>query len=541
MANITKNNEEITKPPITKAVVFSRLATAFVIVMLAVFPLYLNQQKYYGLTGHKATFLWTLMLLTALAMFILWLAFINEKKDPLKPRAGRLSVAELAALAYFVLLCVSAALSPFADTLPEGYLFFGNTDPDSERFDGLITHACYVAMFFIVSRLYKPHHRDMIIFAVSSCVLSLIGVFQFLGADLYIDRFLGVDDKGRPNFLLFPYGRLGMDYPYASQDIFFRTTLGNVDIVSAYVCITVVLFTALYCLTKERRRFFYLAAAVLSFVMMMIGDADSGKLGVLSGFILLFALIVTNRAALSRFFLTLGASSLLCTIRGAAVDARARFEAGGSQDILYWGNLGRSAYLWLGLFFILAAVGLHYLPVWFKASRLKAAGITLAAIAVIGVVGLNIVGARETNHGSVLWQANEVLHGRIEDEFGTNRGFIWTRTMTTISHHPLLGTGPDTFGQAFAEFQREAVEKTQVTYDKAHNDVLQVAVCSGLLGLAAYLAWIFGAVVRGSKRLFTSNLALAVTLTIVASFVQSLFGVAVPIATPLFFVLLGML
>ncbi|GHV08046.1 hypothetical protein FACS1894217_09880 [Clostridia bacterium] len=498
---------------------FARLTSAFVAIMLAVFPLYLDGNMYGGLTGHKAKFFWTLMVLMLVAMLVLWLAFLGNGD---KQRRSW-SVIDIAALAYLLVMILSAVFSPFVATEGFWYMLTGKTTPvTNERWDGLFTHGSYILIYFIVSRNYRPHLRDMSLFAVSACVVSLIGLVQFLGYDP-----------------IFPYEQQGMLYPYAWQDTLFRTTLGNVDIVSCYVALTVVLFAALYCQTKTKIRFLYLAAASLSVLMMIIGDADSGKLGSLTGLIILFAVIITDRVALSKFFVFLGASALLLQLRSWALVARVHFEATGQQFPVYADKINTLTFI--GVAVIALGVGLKYLPVWIHFKPWKAAVVTLALIVIAGVAGLNYIGERETNRGSVLWQANEVLHGRIEDEFGTWRGFIWIRTMQIIPDHPLIGTGPDTFGQAFDRFQNEAWEKTQVVYDKAHNDVLQVAVCSGLIGLGLYLVWTLGAMFCGFRRIYKSPIMMGVTLALAAVFVQSLFGVSVPIATPLFFVLLGIL
>ena len=84
------------------------------------------------------------------------------------------------------------------------------------------------------------------------------------------------------------------------------------------------------------------------------------------------------------------------------------------------------------------------------------------------------------------------------------RLWIWRDTIPMILDRPLLGHGPDNYLQPFFErYQSEDLEtfNNQVGQyiDKAHNELLQVAATTGLLGLGAYL-WIFVSYFRGTYR-----------------------------------------
>src|SRR5206468_1676043 len=68
-------------------------------------------------------------------------------------------------------------------------------------------------------------------------------------------------------------------------------------------------------------------------------------------------------------------------------------------------------------------------------------------------------------------------------------------------HHPLLGTGPDTFFEAFRPYRnKKFIESvgSSVTQAHAHNEMIQFAATMGSAGLAAWL-WICLAFVRRLK------------------------------------------
>jgi O-antigen ligase len=86
------------------------------------------------------------------------------------------------------------------------------------------------------------------------------------------------------------------------------------------------------------------------------------------------------------------------------------------------------------------------------------------------------------------------------------RVLMWRDTVPVILERPLLGHGPDNFAEAFerhegedlrAFFPEEGLESGPI--DKAHNEFLQVAATTGLLGLGAYL-WIFVSYFRNAYR-----------------------------------------
>lgn len=75
----------------------------------------------------------------------------------------------------------------------------------------------------------------------------------------------------------------------------------------------------------------------------------------------------------------------------------------------------------------------------------------------------------------------------------TTRLLMWRDTIPVIAERPLLGHGPDNFAGPFKRHEGEdlrAFFPNGETIDKAHNEFLQVAATTGLLGLAAYL-WVF--------------------------------------------------
>jgi O-antigen ligase len=112
---------------------------------------------------------------------------------------------------------------------------------------------------------------------------------------------------------------------------------------------------------------------------------------------------------------------------------------------------------------------------------------------------LLLVGARAANAAAgaaFVREENEPPAEDCAERYGsvTVRLLLWRDTVPMILERPLLGHGPGTFALPFLPHQGEDLRAflscSDTWHDKAHNQLLQVAATTGLLGLAAYL-WVF--------------------------------------------------
>ncbi|MDF2881099.1 MAG: rfaL [Clostridiaceae bacterium] len=80
------------------------------------------------------------------------------------------------------------------------------------------------------------------------------------------------------------------------------------------------------------------------------------------------------------------------------------------------------------------------------------------------------------------------------EKWGSNRGYIWSRSIPMIKDTFLLGHGPDTFGMYFPQNDYVAkmkfMESMYAVVDKPHNLYLQLAINTGVLSLLSFLIFI---------------------------------------------------
>lgn len=491
-----------------------RLAETLVILLLCVHPLYLNADRYIQLTWHKFVFfaLYVGVILFA-ALLLLFLRGIVAWEDE-----GfriffkhKLTVADWAVLGFAAVTLISAVLSQY-DNVWIGV---------AERHDGAVTQLMYVAIFFIVSRFYIPRERDFGLFGISAILVSLLGVLQFYGMDI---------------FKLWPVD-IPAYYRENLYDIFFRSTLGNVNIVSAYTCVAVLLCGFLFIRTPQSKwQAVWLAGGALSFWLMLLAKSYSGMVGMALTVFLALPFIIENRMYLGRFLI------LLSSLAGVYVLQTLLYNV----NILHAKTAGSLA-PFAAAFLALLAGGI-FLTWWKKREpdanapvKWKLGVILIASTLVVGLLSVEALGRRENGpigDKDVFYQARELLHGNIADEFGTNRVYIWRHALSVFPQNPVIGSGPDTFAKVFPE---DAQWHYGERYDKAHNEYLQILICQGVLGLLCYLVFLGAIFGRSVRRAFRNPLLMAVLAAFTGYSIQAFFNISVPIASQMLWAMAGIL
>lgn len=346
------------------------------------------------------------------------------------------AVTRTAAVIYIILTLISALCS---DYFPE--TIFG-----SGRHEGTLTIAIYGLTFIFVSRHYRPHPLHAAVFGASVIAFDIISLLQAAGMD---------------PFGLYPDGLSWADrnVKYSGE---FIGTIGNADLVSAFLCVAIPLTAVVgghlvFGSLVEGSR------AVPVSILDEVGEIEKNinkkrvnkKLSISTGIICLTA------AALSLV--------LLAVIKVTA-------------------GLLAMAFVCL----IAAPVAAY---IFLDSQKRKMIAAYLAALVLAGCAAGAFIYA-ETSLPGTAGELHEIMHGNIDDSFGTNRIYIYRNILERVPSHLLLGTGPDTIGHMDIEpFQRYDAERgVMVTarIDTAHNEFLNVLACQGIAALCAYVAFALG-------------------------------------------------
>ncbi|WP_036608046.1 O-antigen ligase family protein [Oribacterium sp. P6A1] len=162
--------------------------------------------------------------------------------------------------------------------------------------------------------------------------------------------------------------------------------------------------------------------------------------------------------------------------------------------------------------------------------------VTLGVCAVVVVLYLANTGWHEE-----IWKpfSNAII---INDEWGTGRGLNWRLGMEYWKNdatllQKLFGYGPDTYYIITMDrFMNIMQDAGYGMFDSAHNEYFEYFITVGILGLAAYLVFLFTALKRMITSINTASKYMA--MGVLGYAFQAVINIAVPITTPIFMILL---
>lgn len=470
---------------------------------LGFFPLW-QDGSYTRITRAKWLGMLGLSGLTAAAVFVIVIALLirrEGKKIRLHPIQGL-------ALAYLAWVLLSACCGSMASSINDNgqlTVWMG-----ARRYEGALTLSCYVGVFLLMS-LYPPRLR---------VVLNVASLGMLIYATIVALQYLGHNPFG-----LFP-APLNVRTTYE-----FQGPIGNIDMVSNYVCL--IMPALLFSFVLNRTGLLCLLAGSVGMLMLLMMEVQSSEITlavVLGALVILMLLRPKTRGR--------GCVALACALAMLTL----RLLTGlpwldGTEDLLFpfapavW----KFAPLMVAALLLLLAAWLSRrpgpaAPVWCVV-LLVALGIAAALAAVLLI---------SFPEGSALWELGEVLHGRPQDSFGSERLGIWRLTLELAQRSLIFGTGPDAFWYAMPEYMIETNQQVLwQRFDNPHNMLLTVLSGSGVPALLLYIALMAAMTVvclRASRR---DPLSLALLAGLAAYQLQGLFTFSICLVSPMFWALLG--
>ncbi len=475
---------------------------AYLWVMVALFPLLPVVGGYEELSSRAFLFFSTasVLYLAAMVSTAAELALVDGGGRALLAPLRARRAARLCFLAYLAWSALSALLSPYEGV----WIGLG-------RYEGLLSICLYVLVFLAVSSYGRPDSRLLYLLGAVVAVNAAIGTLQYAGWN---------------PLWLFPEGT---DYhdAFILYNGAFMGTLGNVDLLSAFLCLAVPVFYGAYLATGRKLA---LVPMGLGGYLLALADVDSGYLGILGALLLTIPFYYRTRRACWRgmvavgtLLAALGVGKLLYADRDVSLCLRPGAVSVGAIV------LGASA----------AALGALLRrrqdqgraaaaqPLW----RTRWLWAALGGLAVVGVIAAYAI----PFSSGPAYELHQILHGNIDPSFGSGRIRIWQEVVRLIGEAPLFGGGPDTLVArmtfTFTRYSEEVGGTIEAVVDAAHNECLNIAVNQGLPALAAYLAGIAICLRRAWQR--RSKTAAVLLAGLVGHLVQGCFTInTCPVAAP---------
>lgn len=530
--------------------IVSGVISFFLLILVTIFPL-VYDNSYFNIleTKYKWFYMSVLgMLVVLLVLSIVMLIIdLNEFKgehaarlfSALLPRNWKTTfhLADAAVLIFWLVAAIA--------TLQSEYLyeaFWGNEG----RYSGLFLITLYVIFYFVVSRFWVLKGWILEAFLISGMIMCYIGITDYFQMDILHFRM-----RIKPE-----------------QSTIFTSTVGNINTYTAYVALLMGLAAAMFATAKTFfKSLWYYICLIVTFFAIIMGCSDNAYLAIGALFAFLPFALFRSRKGVCRYLVILASffTVIQCIdyINQAFADRVIGLDSLFQVLVNFGGLMPVVVILWvialtLWIFWCrypgkaaknTGDMGLDRNHGSLSANkggdelgkRLLYAWLCIIAIGVLAVCfalfDANVLGNGE-RYGSL---GNYLV---FNDQWGTNRGYIWRKSMEIYQDFPVMhkifGFGPDTFGILTTEnFKMEMVDATGQIFDSAHNEYLQFLVTVGPIGLIAYLAFLAGGAVRLLKNRMRNPYIVGCLFAVICYDFQALVNLNLPIATPMMWLLMS--
>ncbi len=189
---------------------------------------------------------------------------------------------------------------------------------------------------------------------------------------------------------------------------------------------------------------------------------------------------------------------------------------------------------------VVAILGCAFVSIPFFFHKEKTMKIASVVCVILVLLSATMIYFYPKKSGTI-YEMSQVLHGRLDDDFGTGRGQIWKRGITLFLEHPWIGTGPSSSGYRYDIQWYRLTNGTAMSVGDAHNAYLEYLVTIGIFGTLAYIATILCGLVYAITTRKKNSYSLALGIGILCYSMQVFFNSTIYLVAPLMWILLGLL
>lgn len=498
-------------------------STAYLFMMLLVFPLYVkNQYQGIGDAKYQLFFVSTLMFL-GISVFIHGIKKILEQKEENKVftiKKENFSVLDLCVFSYGLLVLFSFIFSDYKD-----YALKGATGWEM----GLISQMMFIGIYFFLSRQRVQPMYLLTFHLIGSFFTFLLGILH--------------------RFQIDPLGMYeGLNLTQMTE---FLSTIGQATWYSSYICTVFPIGLVLFFVVKERKwRIPLFIYNGVSFGIVVTQNSDSAFIA-LAGILVLLALFSCKKREYWMIFweimmlmwgtfVGIGLLQRIFVNKAIPLDAISLFF---SQSIFSMAMLAVSILCYL----LSRKISESQMQTVLKITRLV---IKAGMVSVVFLLPVIILFVYWNTTGRLMeWfgfqSSNNYLF--FDMNWGNKRGVSWMLAWQEFVNMPILqklfGVGPDAFSAHLYRLQ-ENQEKLMALHGNlrltnAHNEYLNSLICYGVLGLAAWI-FILGKGITGCFRKAEENpVFLGFALCIIGYAGHNVFCYQQVCCTPFLFIVLA--
>lgn len=426
--------------------------------MLCALPLLFND-AFFDINRFKVNATYDVIPVLAALML---LALLLKGKAALRGLKGRAVLAPLLCMLLFALSCViSCALAGFEKAVLTG---------EEGRYCGLWFTLCCCAAFFTISLGALSGRGLMPLIALCAAGCALLGVLNAMGIDP-LGFYVGIK-KG--------------------QEQTFMSTIGHFDFFGTFIVLMFALTAgfAVFDKRKPARLYYFVCAAVMAFGASA-SRTDSSFLSKHLACYMLAALSGGSYASMARALLLWAVGFASLPIMNVLLTYSPYHPAFSGLPLLLCEKH-------IAIIAAAALAAAAMICVWLERKGARAPGqkrlliisfilLLLGAVLLISVVAYFTVAAPEIDLGG----ASSFL--RFNDEWGSLRGFVYTRSLRAYSDYSLteklFGRGMDLTLRILRPYFDKPEMLVWGVFNDTHCQPLQYLLTCGVLGMLSYIAF----------------------------------------------------
>ena len=386
--------------------ILAKITEVYIVVMIMLFPLLVDSTGFFRILEAKYSYFLIINTIYISVLFITILYYWFFKNTNIFKEI-RIHKIQWAVIVFLIINIISTILSPF---FKEYNLFVG-----VGRAEGLISITMYCLSFLNITMFGEFKKRYNVYFSVASIMVSSIAILQYIGFN---------------PFNMYQNG-------IGTHNVSFIGTIGNIAFVSAFYCIYLTISMASYVFIEEDKKYIkiiHLLSIYMGFFIFEVLDVLGGAVAFCGTLVLTIPFIITNSKRLFRL-LIVGAMILLGYLTNIIVNPVYYYDIGKLKLDFQINEIAIALLAVIVIFIGLAHVLKNReFDISKNKKVIKLFYLALVLCVVIGVATIYFVNFSD----GFLYEIHEILHGNLDDDFGTYRIFLWKRSLSLVKDYPII-------------------------------------------------------------------------------------------------------
>lgn len=491
-------------------------AAVYVALMMGVFPLFVTN-KYINIIQSKRFFFEVISVMTIMTVIMI-IIFSRTLKLFLKDVKERIPKAQRICLA---LLLVGVIISTCASDNVNNSIFAQN----GRRYGALFIILC-MCMYIYVGMYFKPQKWVIYLIMFINCFMAIIIIADNWKFDL-----------------------LGMKTNLAkNQYSLFTGTMGNININASYFSIIIpIVLGVFYAANTARRTYLGICSYIISMILMFYASLCIRSDSLVWCLFLAVCIIISHcifygdtniyyiRTCIIAFLYAMSYTFMGVVYRASEEDSY-KFS-----DTALVFSTGKGMYVLWFIALLMTILALYKLKNESFTLKKRAKPLFIGLLLFLAITSISIIFVNIFIEDTSILFVKKLI---VSDSFGTNRGYIWKRTINMIKKEGIIrfitGYGLNRFYvPLFNQYYDEMSKMFSAPFIDAHNEILQMLITTGIFGTLGYIGLMISSLIRGLRKCKQYPIFIVEVAVISSYLLQGMVNNPQVFTLPLIFVFMG--